>query len=402
MFSLSWLRLQPVSLFSHRQQVLGAGKYEPLRIRPSDKKFKELISANGLEQYDLLAEDNVMVFPFSVAVPMVSLEAQSYINAVNGFTQFCKHPEEQLVQQVALLVQQLNNCIALNMEESYSHSNVAQLVQIYQNITFFSKTAMGLDFALRRLGYSASTVRRAATPVRQTLKKSRKLAEEMLVKLMKRKVDLFLAVAEEVLDWLPKNPLKTAHEHVQDLGIYLEALYQMMNPLDAKLQKKMLGVIHLHICQAFEQQLCSDTVRFNLNYVLCLQQDIIFLVGSAKKLGIDDAGNHFSSLAQIIDLLMEPSPECYLEEVRRQRDFDLIDPSVLMAILPRCDSSSPLCPRTYHLLTPARYHPNNQPQKTKVVEQSLSRLQQGLVRQTSNDGTLESSDGRRRRDRAKV
>merc|ERR1711939_544107 len=114
-------------------------KYEPFCIDRKDRSYSELITNNDLElaSFGAMVDDKQSWFPFSKAVPVVCNQIKKFLFLAHDFVQFSKKPDELLSNTLEALMLHMRNCIVLSMEESYSHANIAQLVQIHQNLNYF-------------------------------------------------------------------------------------------------------------------------------------------------------------------------------------------------------------------------------------------------------------------------
>lgn len=325
-----------------------------------DKAFYELITMNNLESnpFRNIGEGVHMVFPFSAAVPMACNQIKSFLTMAHDFSRFARKPDEQLSNSLEQLLMHMRNCIVLSMEESYNHANVAQLVQIHQNISqFISFIEKDLERILINLRYSTWIIKRTLKPTVSGLQNAQENSEDMLTKLCRDKINAFLSLTLDI-SWTPSSANKDAHDHIQDFVIYLGAIYQMLEPLNTTLQHSLLSRIHGYIGSILLSML-GDVKAFNSNAVKNIRTDILFILEFAKNSNhYESAVEGLSCINDTIKLLLEPNPDCYLNKKTRKQ-FKNIEPETLESIC-------------------RQYKPNLNLSSKTISDDSLQKLLNGL------------------------
>ena len=174
--------------------------YEPLRISRKDKNYRELIVNNDLEMDRMdNFEETQLVFPFSIAVPKTCAVVKEFLFMVHDFCQFSKKSDEQLSNSIEQLMIHLRYLIVLHTEQSYSHANIAQLIQIHQNVNQFIKfTSTTLQKLLNNLNYSSWIIKRTTNPILAALESTLVASEDMLVKISKDKISSMLSLHDSI------------------------------------------------------------------------------------------------------------------------------------------------------------------------------------------------------------
>ena len=307
-----------------------------MSINRKDKKYKELIISNSLEEDELknIGSGNQISFPFSSAVPVVCNLIKVFLGQIHDFSRYSKKPEHQVSSTIERLLMEMSNCIVLCMEESYSHSNVAQLVQIHQNLSQFSKfIKIVVGEILLGFRYSKWIVKQTLSPVLDAFKSAHENAEDMITKLCKDKFSAFFSLSLNI-NWNSSNPRKDAHENIHDFGIYLGAIHQMLKPLDNELQDILLTRIHSNIGSKFLLLLSDEVSSFNINAVKDIQTDLNYLISIASdKHHKKSSTEGLKEILQTISLLGNSSPSIYLDKKEREKQYPSISPETLDRIL---------------------------------------------------------------------
>ena len=299
-----------------------------------NKRYKELITSNNLEidEFNNIADGKQVVFPFSSAVPKVCNLIKDFLIMVNDYSRFAKKPDQHVSSTMERLLMEAHNCIILSMEESYSHSNVAQLVQIHQNIThFIIFIETELEKILVGYRYSSWIIKQTTSNVINSFKSTKENGEDMLIKLCKDKISAFLSLTLDV-DWTPTNTRTEAHENIQDFAIYLGAIYQMLSPFSRELKHNLLSRIHSYMGSRLLSMMTDEITSYNVNAAKDIYTDVSFLVKIADKEGhIDSAKLGLREILETLHLLQQFNPDIFLSQ--REKQYSNISPETLERVL---------------------------------------------------------------------
>ncbi|KAI3773165.1 hypothetical protein L6452_04368 [Arctium lappa] len=152
------------------------------------------------------------------------------------------------------------------------------------------------------------------------LTKARDAAEEMLCSLLKKKVDGFMTLIENV-NWMIDEPPQTENEYVNEVIIFLETLLSTAQQiLPGQVLKRVLQDVLSHISETIVNFLVGESVkRFSLNAVMGIDLDIKLLESFAENqaplVSEEEAIQLKKALVearQLVNLLLSNNPENFL------------------------------------------------------------------------------------------
>ena len=322
--------------------ILGNEKFEPLRISRTNQLFRELITENGLEEEGHYRDANEqdkskeLEFPFSMAVPLICNLIRSFASEAYGSSRYAKKPEEQLSQAMDQLLVHIGGAFQLTVDESFQHSNIAQLVQVYQNLSkLITYLRNDLEFALTGLKFSNTIAHRCSKAAVAMLKHVQTQCQNKLAEICQTKVSMFLSLTDDI-QWTPDKPQSEgASPHVQDFIIYLEAIYQMLRPLSNSLRDGLLIRLHTFIGKCLLDPM-TMVPEFNCYAVTNVQSDITYLVKFAKAEGFEKSMiEGLTEAKQTMDLLLEPKMDSLLTVPKFREKYDSVTGDRLHAVLGR-------------------------------------------------------------------
>ncbi|GJX98005.1 exocyst complex component SEC15B, partial [Tanacetum coccineum] len=165
------------------------------------------------------------------------------------------------------------------------------------------------------------------------LTKARDAAEEMLSSLLKKKVDGFMTLIENV-NWMIDEPPQNENEYVNEVIIFLETLLSTAQQiLPGQVLKRVLQDVLTHISESIVNFLVSDSVkRFSFNAVTGIDVDIklleSFAENQASLVSEEEAIQLKKALVearQLVNLLTSNNPENFLNPVIREKSYNALD-----------------------------------------------------------------------------
>ncbi|KAJ6796148.1 putative exocyst complex component SEC15B [Iris pallida] len=330
-------------------------KYHELLLSDCRKQISEALAADKFEQmlmkkeyeysmnvlsFQIQTSDIVPAFPFvapfSSTVPDCCRIVRSFIEDSVSFMSYGGQLDFYAVVKKyldRLLVEALDSSL-LRLVDSQS-LGVSQAMQVAANMAVWERAC---DFFFRHAAQLSGIPLRIAERGRREfpLKKSRDAVEELLLSLLRGKIDDFLLLTDSV-SWMAEEPPLNGNEYANEVLIYLETLVSTAQQiLPVQVLRRILRGILSHISEKIVGMFLSDSVkRFNGNAVTGIDTDIKLFESFADNLShlfgeLEDAGGNEMRLAliearQLINLLMSNNPETFLNPVIRERSYNKLD-----------------------------------------------------------------------------
>ncbi|PWA55395.1 exocyst complex component sec15B [Artemisia annua] len=327
-------------------------KYHELLLSDCRKQIAEALAADKFEQmwmnkeyeysmnvlsFQIQTSDIVPAFPyiapFSSTVPDCCRIVRSFIE---DSVSFMSHGGQLDFYDVVkkyldrLLTEVLDDALLKLISTSISGVNQAMVVAA--NMAVLERAC---DFFFRHAAkLSGIPLRMVERSRRQfPLTKARDAAEEMLSSLLKKKVDGFMTLIENV-NWMVDEPPQTENEYVNEVIIFLETLLSTAQQiLPGQVLKRVLQDVLTHISESIVNFLVSDSVkRFSLNAVMGIDVDIklleSFAENQASLVSEEEAIQLKKALVearQLVNLLTSNNPENFLNPVIREKSYNALD-----------------------------------------------------------------------------
>ncbi|KAI3514676.1 hypothetical protein L1887_13282 [Cichorium endivia] len=277
-------------------------KYHELLLSDCRKQIAEALAADKFEQmwmnkeyeysmnvlsFQIQTSDIVPAFPyiapFSSTVPDCCRIVRSFIE---DSVSFMSHGGQLDFYDVVkkyldrLLTEVLDDALLKLISTSISGVNQAMVVAA--NMAVLERAC---DFFFRHAAkLSGIPLRMVERSRRQfPLTKARDAAEQMLCSLLKKKVDGFMTLIENV-NWMIDEPPQTENEYVNEVIIFLETLLSTAQQiLPGQVLKRVLQDVLSHISETIVNFLVGESVkRFSLNAVMGIDLDIKLLESFAE------------------------------------------------------------------------------------------------------------------------
>ncbi|KAK1420469.1 hypothetical protein QVD17_22092 [Tagetes erecta] len=262
-------------------EALAADKFEQMWMN------KEYEYSMNVLSFQIQTSDIVPAFPyiapFSSTVPDCCRIVRSFIE---DSVSFMSHGGQLDFYDVVkkyldrLLTEVLDDALLKLISTSISGVNQAMVVAA--NMAVFERAC---DFFFRHAAkLSGLPLRMVERSRRQfPLTKARDAAEEMLSSLLKKKVDGFMTLIENV-NWMIDEQPQNENEYVNEVIIFLETLLSTAQQiLPGQVLKRVLQDVLSHISETIVNFLVGESVKkFSLNAVMGIDVDIKVLESFAE------------------------------------------------------------------------------------------------------------------------
>ncbi|CAN8255034.1 unnamed protein product [Cochlearia groenlandica] len=329
-------------------------KYHELLLSDCRKQITEALSADKFEQmfmkkeyeysmnvlsFQLQVSDIVPAFPyiapFSTTVPDCCRIVRSF---VGDSVSFMSHGGQLDFYDVVkkyldmLLVEALDESLLKQINTSVH--GVPQAMQVAANMAVFERAC---DFFFRHAAQLTGVPSRMAERGSRRhflLTKSQNAAEDALSGLLKKKIDGFMTLLENV-NWASDDTPKEGNEYMHEVVMYLKTLVSTAQEiLPAKVLKRVLRDVLSHISEKIVGTLCGELVkRLSMAAIKGLEVDIELLDTFTEKLTpllvtdkeAKELKKAYVEIRQMINLLMSSHPENFVNPVIRERSYNALD-----------------------------------------------------------------------------
>lgn len=334
-------------------------KYHDLLLNDCKRQISEALAADQLNQMVMKKEYeysmNVLSFqiqtsdimpafpfvaPFSTTVPDCCRIVRSFIEDSVSFMSYGGQLDFYAVVKKyldRLLVEALDNSL-LKLVESQS-LDVSQAMQVAANMAVLERAC---DFFFRHAALLSGIPLRIAERNRREfpLKKSRDAVEELLLNLLKKKIDDTFSV--DSINWMADEPPIGGNEYANDAIIYLETLVSTAQQiLPVQVLKRVVQVILGHISDKIMGMFLSDSLkRFNANALIGINTDLELFESFAEtqsqilgELEDNKLKLALSEARQLVNLLISNNPDHFMNPVIRERSYNKLDHKKLLNVL---------------------------------------------------------------------
>lgn len=312
-------------------EVLQADRFENMYMR------KEYEYSMNVLSFQIQTSDIMPAFPyvapFSSMVPDCCRIVRSFIEDSVSFMSYGGQLDfyDVVKKYLDRLLSDVLDGSLLKLISTSIHG-VNQAMIVAANMSVLERAC---DFFFRHAAQLSGIPLRMAERSRRQfpLNRARDAAEEMLSGLLKKKVDGFMTLIENV-NWLADEPPQTENEYVNEVSIFLETLLSTAQQiLPTQVLRRVLQDVLLHISELIIGALYGESVkRFTLNAIMGLDIDIksleTFAENQASLLPEADTNQLKNALAgarQMVNLLLSNHPENFLNPVIRERSYNALD-----------------------------------------------------------------------------
>ncbi|PKA48932.1 putative exocyst complex component 6 [Apostasia shenzhenica] len=339
-------------LFDCRRQIseaLAADKFEQMLMK------KEYEYSMNVLSFQIQTSDIIPAFPyvapFSSTVPDCCRIVRSFIEDSVSFMSYGGQLDFYAVvkKYVDKLLGDVLDGAFLWLVESHS-LGVSQAMQVAANMAVLERAC---DFFFRHAAQLSGIPPRIAERGRREfpLKKSRDKLEELLLSLLRGKIDDFMLLTDSI-SWMAEEPPLNGNEYANEVLIYLETLVSTAHQiLPPPVLKRIIYGILSHISEKIVELFQSDSFkRFNGNAVTGIDADLrLFesfaenqsnLFSEFEELSLIDLKPSLAEARQLVNLLTSNNPENFLNPVIRERSYSKLDYKKVVTISEKFRDSS--------------------------------------------------------------
>ncbi|XP_078439608.1 exocyst complex component sec15B [Wolffia australiana] len=340
-------------------------KYHELLLSDCRKQIGEAIAADVFEQMLMRKEYeysmNVLSFqlqtseimpafpfvaPFSSTVPDCCRIVRSFIEDSVSFMSHGGQLDFYHVVNKYLerLLGEVLDAALSKLVESSVHG-VSQAMQVAANMVVLERAC---DF------FSRHAAQLSGIPLRMAekkgggefpLKRSRDAAEELLIGLLRKKIDEFMLLTENI-NWTADDFSSSGNEYSNEVIIYLETLVSTAQQiLPVQVLKRVLRGVLAHISERIVGVFLDESVkRFSESAVSGIDADLKLFESFAEvQMGNSAVGDLREALVearQLVNLLLSNHPENFLNPVIREKSYNRLDYKKVAAISEKFRDSS--------------------------------------------------------------
>ncbi|CAA7388756.1 unnamed protein product [Spirodela intermedia] len=318
--------------------VLENDTYEQMVIRKEYEYNMNVLSFN-LQTSDIMPAFPYIA-PFSSSVPHVCRIVRSFIEDSVNYLSYSSHVN--LYDVVKRYLDKFLNDVLNEALLKIIHNGtlgVSPAMQITANIAVLEHACEHfLRQAAQLCGIPVRLVERphGGLTARALLRATQNAAYIELSNLVSSKIDEFMDLVNNI-NWTAEDPPQMGNEYINVVCIYLDTLIstaQLIFPLDAlhKIASGALEHISDSIVTAF---LCENVKRFNLNAVMCIDNDLkaleTFAEDKFRSTGLNNAEKEcnlrdcLTEARQLVNLLLSNQPENFMNPVIREKSYGALD-----------------------------------------------------------------------------
>jgi hypothetical protein len=284
----------------------------------SEKEYQELIVANEL--HTLFRDKSRRAFPFSIVVPQVvriakqfTLDLYKFCSNLTDLETVVVHGLEQFLKIVAT---------ALQSRDYNLDSSIINLALSFINAYWIQQTLPSLEEHLASMGISGILAGKIdPSPFIDACR----ILEEMLYDLNTRTIDAqfegFLKTCQPQSGKLQNGP----RSHIQAIFKEINETFPKLKDLPGHAFESMYKREFNLLIDRMMGLLLTDRIRyFDLNFVKCLDQDLLFVEDCARKAPIQVLDDSFAEIRQIVNLLMQPEQRVFFDPSARSTQYNKI------------------------------------------------------------------------------
>ncbi|KAL0916344.1 hypothetical protein M5K25_013847 [Dendrobium thyrsiflorum] len=330
-------------------EALAADKFEQMLMK------KEYEYSMNVLSFQIQTSDIIPAFPyvapFSSTVPDCCRIVRSFVEDSVSFLSYGGQLDFYAFVKKYLdkLLGEVLDGAFLRLVESQS-LGVSQAMQVAANMAVLERAC---DFFFRHAAQLSGIPLRIAERTRRefALKKSRDATEELLLSLLRGKIDDFMLLTDSII-WMGEEPPHNGNEYANEVIIYLETLVSTAQQiLPAQVLNRVIYGVLSHISEKIVGLFLSDLVkRFNGSAVAGIDYDVKLFESFAENQSqlfseSEEAGTNELKLAlaearQLVNLLTSNNPENFLNPVIRERSYNRLDYKKVVSISEKFRDSS--------------------------------------------------------------
>ncbi|KAG0043847.1 hypothetical protein BGZ83_010980 [Gryganskiella cystojenkinii] len=271
--------------------------------------------------------------PFSKVVPYccedIRLFVGQFYRFVEGFNQEQNEMDELVKDSLDTLLIQHVHSVWLKKLES---GNLSQIAQIIINLEYFQGACSDFELLLTE-SRSTSDTTKISLQATSLFRETRKSAEKRISELVNSKIDDMLELAE--YEWLPIETQDLHSAYMQELVSFLSAV---MGPTLQSLPESIKTYVYYdaleHLAAMLHNIFTEPSVKhINQNFVSQFDKDVRYLENFVTTLDNPNVAETFTSLRQLISLLLSENTEEYMDPQIRSKYYSQVKPDDVTRML---------------------------------------------------------------------
>jgi len=298
-------------------QIIQNEDFIPMVLNSADE-YEKLLNAYTLqEDSKVILQGFPRTLAFSKSFPdscvIVKSFIQKFYQFIQGFTQNYGEMDDLLKKSLdSLLLDDLNGSLIRKMKSK--SIKLTQVVQIFHDMEYYVKACDEFEQELSRKNSSKSTNEIALSHIKTKFMDSQKMAEEKIFDIINEKIDMFVELSG--YNWMPDKPSSEPSSYIQDIISWLETIISttLVN-LPESIKSFVYFDVFNHLSSSLQKYLTQQTngtQKMNIYFVETIDKDVSSIESFIESLNNPMILDCFTELRQLINLLMSPNPENFL------------------------------------------------------------------------------------------
>ncbi|KAG4104788.1 exocyst complex subunit Sec15-like-domain-containing protein [Neocallimastix lanati (nom. inval.)] len=298
-------------------QILQNEDFIPMVINSADE-YEKLLNAYTLqEDSEIILQGFPRTLSFSRSFPESCVIVKTFIKKfyqfIQGFTQNYGEMDDLLKKSLdSLLLDDLNGTLVRKMKSK--SIKLTQVVQIFHDMEFYVKSCDEFERELSRKKSSKTANDINLSHIKTKFIDSQKLAEDKIFDIINEKIDMFVELSG--YDWMPSKASTEPSSYIQDIINWLETIISTtLTNLPESIKSFVYFDAFNHLSSSLQKYLTqqtSGTQKMNIYFVQTIDKDVSSIENFIESLNNPMIMDCFTELRQLINLLMSPNPENFL------------------------------------------------------------------------------------------
>eukprot|EP00128_Syssomonas_multiformis_P005548 Colp12_sorted_trinity150504_noHs@16271 len=317
--------------------ILQADKSEPLQVEDQEilEDVLKLVPCK-----DVHGAEFPLQLPFSDSVPELAKSLREYILAILRFADNLNLSQGDVEDVVR---KSINTLVTTTLHSSLlaairnSSQMIWQLVQISINIQYIEDACMQLEGVISELTSSGVVGTAPAGKLQgiSTFREVRAFAEDIILRLVREKIDGFVDVAE--YSWVASKNATEPSDYINDLLGYVRTLFTSLSNLPPDVAQMMYFEATNHMATSLYQLITGDSFKFmNAHGLSQFDLDVQECEQFAATSPVPHLQNSYVQLRQLIDLLRSENWDALLVPETRQKLYARVPIAVAIKLLEKC------------------------------------------------------------------
>lgn len=283
----------------------------------SEKDYQDLIVANDINTE---VTGSKRSYPFSIMVPELLRICQQFAADLYKFCSNLPDADNIVLHGLDQLLKII--VTTLQMRDYASDPSVLNLGMHFINTYWFQRFLPLLEKALVNMGISQVPVKLDPTPFAETCRILEEMLYDLNTKRIDREFESFLSTCQPQYSKIQTGP----RPHIQNIFHEITEVFPKLSEMPGNAFESMYKREFNMLIDRMMGLLLTDRIRyFDLAYVKCLDQDLIYVEECAKKAPISVLDDSFAELRQIVNLLMQPEQKVFFDPALRSTQYNKIN-----------------------------------------------------------------------------